>query len=390
MPDAAPPTPRIILIRGLNWLGDAIMSTPALMRLRAAFPESELILLTPEKLADLWPHHPAINRVMSFSSRDSVWGIARRLRAESFEVALVLPNSPRSALEACWAGIPRRIGYRAPWRNWLLNELVSRRSASQPMRKRSPRTVHRLIRRGDEVPTVFSTAAHHVHHYLHLVRVLGADPTPLAPQVAIMDAEVEAARRRFGLAVEVKRPWLGLNPGAEYGPAKRWPAERFVAAALAVRRQTNCRWIVVGGRGDQALAESITAEIRRQLVVEFAIEPAEASREALNLAGLTSLRELGAVLKECRVVLTNDTGPMHLAAAVGTPVVVPFGSTSPELTGPGLPGEKRHRWLRVPTPCAPCFRRTCPVDLRCLVGIEADTVSNAICQLLKQTAPAAQ
>jgi heptosyltransferase-2 len=103
-----------------------------------------------------------------------------------------------------------------------------------------------------------------------------------------------------------------------------------------------------------------------------------------NLAGKTSLRELMALLKLCRVLLTNDTGPMHVAAALGTPVVVPFGSTAPELTGPGLPGDPRHRLLKSAAPCSPCFRRTCPIDLRCLTGIAPDRVIEAVFQVLSQ------
>jgi heptosyltransferase-2 len=112
---------------------------------------------------------------------------------------------------------------------------------------------------------------------------------------------------------------LGLNPGAEYGPAKRWPEERFVEAAQRLTAQTDCQWWIFGGGGDVPVAERIAAAIGQD--------------RAQSLAGKTSLRELCAAMKACSVVLTNDTGPMHVAAAVGTPVVVPFGSTSPELTG---------------------------------------------------------
>ena len=126
---------------------------------------------------------------------------------------------------------------------------------------------------------------------------------------------------------------LGLNPGAEYGPAKRWPAESFAAVAREVSRKIgNCVWLAFGGAGDWQLCNDIARL---------------AGGGVLNLAGKTSLRQLMALLKLCRVVLTNDTGPMHVAAALGTPVVVPFGSTSPELTGPGLPGDPRHQLLQV-------------------------------------------
>jgi len=157
-----------------------------------------------------------------------------------------------------------------------------------------------------------------------------------------------------------------LNPGAEYGPAKRWPVERFIAAAQEIQKQTNCVWLMSGGKGDIAIASQIASQLP------------SANFHLLNLAGKTSLRELMSLLKLCRVLLTNDSGPMHVAAALGTPVVVPFGSTSPELTGPGLPGDPRHRLLKSDAPCSPCFLRDCPIDFRCLKGIAVERVVEAV------------
>ena len=172
-------------------------------------------------------------------------------------------------------------------------------------------------------------------------------------------------RKKFGLE-KIAGPIFGLNPGAEYGPAKRWPVEKFIAAAGEIQTRTNCTWLVFGTRADAAIAGRIESAIPR---------PPSA---IWNLAGKTSLRELMALLKICRVLLTNDSGPMHVAAALGTPVVVPFGSTSPELTGPGLPGDSRHRLLKSDVPCSPCFLRECPIDFRCLNGISTERVVAAV------------
>jgi heptosyltransferase-2 len=172
---------------------------------------------------------------------------------------------------------------------------------------------------------------------------------------------MEGVREKLGLARVAERPWFGLCPGAEYGPAKRWPAERFVAAARTLREKTQCRWVIFGGAGDRALADAMAGDITRAT-----------GDPTLNLTGQTSLRELAAALKICDLVLTNDTGPMHLAAAVGAPVTAIFGSTSPELTG--LIFSSRARMVRGRAPCAPCFRRECPIDLRCLRGIETEQV----------------
>ena len=178
--------------------------------------------------------------------------------------------------------------------------------------------------------------------------------------------EIEAAKKKFGLE-KIAAPIFGLNPGAEYGPAKRWPVEKFIAAAKEIQQRTNCIWILFGGKSDAAITEP--NRIGNSAIAQSAI---------LNLAGKTSLRELMALLKLCRVLLTNDTGPMHVAAALGTPVVVPFGSTSPELTGPGLPGDPRHRLLKSDAPCSPCFLRECPIDFRCMNGISVERVVEAV------------
>ena len=360
--------PRRILVRGVNWLGDAVMTTPALLRLREKFPAAQITLLTQSKLVDLWRHHPAINETIDFTAEGSVFTIAKKLRAEKFDLALVLPNSPRSALEIFLADIPQRIGYARPWRNFFLTQAVAARTGVAKMRKRSVGEIKSLIADNSKPKTKNQKpdpATHHIHEYLHLAATLGANAEPLAPQLFVTPEEIEAAKIKFGLD-KISQPIFGLNPGAEYGAAKRWPAEKFIAAAKEIQRRTDCVWILFGGKGDFKLAAQIESEIQNS---KFKIQ---------NLSGQTSLRELMALLKLCRVVLTNDTGPMHVAAALGTPVVVPFGSTSPELTGPGLPGDARHRLLKSDAPCSPCFLRECPIDFRCMNSITVEQIVEAV------------
>jgi lipopolysaccharide heptosyltransferase II len=375
-PSPAPPQQRV-LIRGVNWLGDAVMTTPALQRLRQCLPGAHLTLLTPDKLADLWQHHPTLDAVVTFSPSESLWSVAGKLRAGRFHQALVLPNSHRSALDVWLARIPRRIGFERPGRNWLLTQPVPPRLDQGRMSKRTVREINRLV----HLPAAASTAphrpAHQIHDYLHLAAALGANPEPIPPALEVTAAEVEQAEASFlpqwpskAQAPSPAAPpvLLGLNPGAEYGPAKRWPAESFAAVVRAVSQQLgNCRWLAFGGAADWQTCE----EVARL-----------AGGSVVNLAGKTSLRQLMALLKLCRAVLTNDSGPMHLAAALGTPVVVPFGSTSPELTGPGLPGDPHHRLLKSAAPCSPCFRRVCPIDFRCMTGITPDRVTSAILAVL--------
>ena len=381
--------PRRILVRGVNWLGDAVMTTPALLRLREKFPAAHITLLCPEKLAALWQHHPAVNEVISFAPDESVFFVAKKLRARGssrapvggevrgegaavssgkFDLALVLPNSPRSALEVFLARIPQRVGYARPWRNLFLTQAVAARPDTVKMRKRTVAEIQKLVAQhpASRIPHPASAnSAHQIYEYLNLTAALGANPAPLAPQLVVTPDEMTAALKKIGLE-KMTAPIFGLNPGAEYGPAKRWPAEKFIAAAKAIQQQTNCVWLLFGGKSDAAITDQIASQL-----------PA-ANSQLLNLAGKTSLRELMALLKLCRVLLTNDTGPMHLAAALGTPVVVPFGSTSPELTGPGQPGDSRHRLLQSGAPCSPCFLRECPIDFRCMDQIKVEAVVAAV------------
>ncbi|HLX96422.1 MAG TPA: lipopolysaccharide heptosyltransferase II [Verrucomicrobiae bacterium] len=384
-PDPGPrtPDPRRILIRGTNWLGDAVMTTPALLRLREKFPEARITLLTPEKLADLWANHPAVNETISFTPDESIFSVGRKLRAGKFDLALVLPNSPRSAIETWLAKIPQRIGYARPWRNWFLTRAIAPRPDAVRMQKRSIAEIRRLVAADvsrrvtsyGRVLTNAATSAHQIHEYLHLVGSLGANPESIAPQLFVAPDEIEAAKIKFGLE-KVAQPVLGLNPGAEYGSAKRWPIERFIAAAKEIQQRTNCVWLILGGKNDVNVANQIESALLA--ASERSGDGRTPNSHLLNLAGQTSLRELMSLLKLCRVLLTNDSGPMHVAAALGTPVVVPFGSTSLELTGPGLPGDSRHHLLKSDVPCSPCFLRECPIDFRCLNGIAVERVVEAV------------
>ena len=144
-PPASTFNPRRILVRGTNWLGDAVMTTPALLRLREKFPDAHIALLTPEKLKDLWRHHPAVNEAISFAPGEGVFAVGKKLRAGKFDLALVLPNSPRSAIESWLAGIPQRIGYVRPWRNFFLTQAVAPRAGAVKMHKRSAHEVRELV-----------------------------------------------------------------------------------------------------------------------------------------------------------------------------------------------------------------------------------------------------
>jgi heptosyltransferase-2 len=349
------------------------MTTPALQRLREKLPNAHITMLTHEKLADLWQGQPFIDDVIAFTSKESVFQVGRRLRWGNFDAGLTFPNSPRSGIELWHGRIPRRIGYSRAWRNLFLTETIRPRPEEIRMRKRSVAEVRDLIEHNPP-PEKFPNTAHHVHQYLHLMAAaFGTNPEFLPPKIVIGTEEAQAVAAKFSISNGLI---CGLNPGAEYGPAKRWLKERFVDVAIKLHRETGCRWVVFGGKGDFQLSEEISVAINHA---------AQGEAPAVNVAGKTSLRELCALMKICRVVLTNDTGPMHVAVAVGTRVVVPFGSTSPELTAPGVLEDTEHLILRADVPCSPCFLRECPIDFRCMNGISTEQVASALRKIIGQS-----
>jgi heptosyltransferase II len=368
--------PKRIVVRGVNWLGDAVMSTPALLRLRQRYPASQITLVTPEKLNDLWREHPAVDQVISFSKSDNVLKTAKRIRASAAELSLIFPNSFRSALELSLAGIPVRIGYAGGGRSLLLSKRVPRPESHSTMRKRSEREVKEALAENRQ-PLVYQASAHHVYHYLGLVKAAGGSDFPLPPNLHVTASEEELFRNRRGIDPETY--WIGINPGAEYGGAKRWPLENFAKTILQLRQRFCFGVILFGGAGDLELAHGIAREISRSTI----------PIRVILLTGSTTLRELCIGLKCCQLLLTNDTGPMHLAAAVGTTVAAIFGSTSPELTGPGEPGKTHHLVFRSSVPCTPCFLRECPVDFRCMRGITPESVADRLDKVLAKSSSSA-
>jgi heptosyltransferase-2 len=364
----APSLPHRVLVRGVNWLGDSVMTMPAVQRLREAMPaDGCLSLLIPEKTAELWLHNPYISEIIRLDRDKSELAAARELKKKQFELAVIFPNSLRAAMIPFLARIPRRAAYCGHSRRMLLTEAFDadpscetrpRLSQSQIMAVKTGRF------RAEHAPPV--QYRHQIHHYLQLVARLGASSVPCAPKIFLTDGERAASEKFFP---DDNRPTLAVAAGAEYGAAKRWPADGFIQALRGIRSKTDCRVIFVGSKAERPyckhLAEKINAASHDPIVTV--------------IAGRTSLRELCACLARCRVLLTSDTGPMHLAAAVGTPTVAIFGSTDPALTGPNYPGvEPRHTIIRHPVACSPCFLRECPIDFRCMKRIEPEQVAAAV------------
>jgi len=364
-----------ILVRGVNWLGDAVMSIPALLRLRTAYPEAEIHLLTPSKLAGLWDYLPAIDHILTFDSQDTPWKIGALLRPKQFDLAVIFPNSFRSALEAWTGAIPRRIGYPGQWRNPLLTDKVQPKHGALRVRKRSRWEIRRLIKNRSE-PRAFSESEtnHHVCHYLDLLTPLGINSSLVEPKLVLLGPEEEGIWKRFGLPQD--RPVVALHPGAEYGPAKRWPLAYFVSAIEEIHRHSQCHFVLVGNSSETGLV----AELAHRLSSGVAAV-------TINAAGRTNLRDLCGILSGCRALICNDTGPMHVAAALGTPVVAIFGSTCPALTRPLGPNSATIMIHYSGVACSPCFRRECPIDFRCMKTIAPEKVAGAVLQILSRPGP---
>lgn len=370
------PDPPTIAVRSVNWLGDAVMSTPALTRLRERFRDARILLLTPEKIAGLWSGHGTIDKVITFGSHERFSSITSRLRQEKIDLALILPNSFRSAAEMYFARIPRRVGYAGQLRSLLLTQAVHARPNAVSMQKKQRREIEGLIAKSkNPAKRVLPAEAHHIYQYLHLTAALGSSGEPLAPAIHVDGIEVTQACEKFGIQRD-RTPLIGINAGAEYGPAKRWPIEYFIETMITLSQSIPCRFVLFGGKNDAETAAKMSSEISGTSQA--------GSCSIINVAGQTSLRELCALAKACQLFITNDTGPMHVAAAVGTVVVAPFGSTSAALTGPWP--ATRHHLLEADVPCSPCFLRQCPIDFRCMHQITPAKLLGGVLGELKSAA----
>jgi len=341
-----------IVVRGPNWIGDAVMCEPAISALRRRFPEAELTLLVKPTVAELFTGHPAVPQILVYEDRGQhagltgKWRLAQELRRGRFDLAILFQNAFEAALLAFLAGIPWRYGYATDGRRLLLSDPVPR-----PGR---------------------GAVAHQVQYYLGMLRRLGCEQTAASPRLVVFHEEDTAMARRLAESgISGAELLIGLNPGSTYGGAKRWLPERFAETADRLAGQFAAKVLIVGARGEESLAEAIAARIKAKTVV---------------LSGRTSVRELMAAVKRCAVFLTNDTGPMHIAAAFGVPVVAVFGPTDWRTTAPFGSG---HALVRQPVECAPCLLRECPIDHRCMERVTADEVYQAaIVQLASKRASA--
>ncbi len=333
-----------ILVRAPNWLGDAVMCLPALRALRASCPRARLTVVARPWVAGLFRREPAADAVLIAPPALAWW----RLRKDGFDTAVLFTNSFATAAAARLAGIPRRIGYNRDDRGPLLTAPIA-------------------VPKPGEIPV------HQRFYYLELIRRAGfIDCLPKAEPVLLAGA---AEARCTGLERFRKMgcagPVVGISPGAQNSRAKQWPPERFFTAGQRIAEALQGSVALFGSAAEHPLCQSLAAAFR------------QAGRLVLNLAGETTLEEFLEMAAACRVFLTNDSGAMHAAAALGVPTVAVFGPTEFDSTAPAGPV---WRIVREQVECSPCMLRDCPIDHRCMLRVDPERVAQTALELA-QTGP---
>jgi len=353
-----------LLIRGTNWVGDSILSLPALKRARLEFPQAKITLLVLPWVAGIYEGCTAIDDICLYDRQGLHCGLSgklrliRELRQRRFDAALLFQNAFEGAVLTRLAGIPVRAGYDRDGRGWMLSHKV-------PVDRR----VSKL---------------HQTYYYLDLLEQLlgrartaqGLEPKPTSQFVAeampditlaVSPERQHAAQARLqSQGVDFNRTVVGVNPGAFYGSAKRWLSERYAAVLDRLIGERQASVVVFGSPNEVAIAEAIQSRMRNQPVI---------------LSGRTELNELIAMIACCDLFLTNDSGPMHLAAALRVPTLAIFGSTDEIATGPM---SQAAVVLNKRVECSPCLLRKCPIDHRCMTRITVEEVAQQAFQMIDE------
>ncbi len=339
MPPHPETAPASIIVRMPNWIGDAVLATPALRLLKASLPKSKIIALCRGGVSEAFVHNPLCDEIITLTSRIPRETI-RALHRRQFEAGLLLTNSFSSALLFYLSGIPERAGYSTDGRRLLLTKPV-----------RADKTFYK---------------GHQADSYIELVKktykLPDNDIVREGLWVISEDEREEACRLLMQEGVGKDEPLIGINPGAAYGPAKRWPPECFGKLSDYCSRRYKSRIVIFGADADRNVVNKVKEAMKNSAPID--------------LCGKTSLRQLGALIRRCSLFVTNDSGPMHIAAALRVAVVAIFGSTNPEKT---RPLSKNHIIVRKPTECSPCMKPSCPLGTyKCMRQITVDDLIEAI------------
>lgn len=339
-----------ILVRGVNWIGDAVMTLPAIGALRHSYPEAHIAIVANGLVAQLFHEHPWVDEVIVFDRSRLHKGVlgrlrlAQTLRAKKFDAAVILPNSFDSAVVPWLAGIPIRVGRASDGRSFMLT--------------------------GRFKPDIQRISAHHEsQYYLDLLSSFGISWPQQLPQLLHVTPEemqaTDSLLREEGYTAGSML--VGFSLGAAYGTAKRWLPERFAEVAQRLWQERGATCVFIGSPAEASVAQ----DVERML-----------AGHCINLAGKTSIRALMAVIAKCDLFVTNDSGPMHIAAAFDKPIVAIFGSTDYHRT---YPLATKTRIVTRDADCAPCHHRECPTDHRCMTSVTVDDVFGAVNELLVKT-----
>ncbi len=332
------------------------MSLPALAAIRGRFPDAYIAVLARPWVAGLYRHEPFADEIISYQparfARGSLWrawqdrrGVAATLHAGAFDCALLLQNAFDAALVTALAGIPERIGYARDMRSALLTRPVER-------------------------PRAGSIPPHESFYYMELIRRAGwLERLPDSLIVELQSAPIARAAGLERFAAEgIAEPVIGVSPGAAFGTAKRWLPERFAESACTLAERLNAMVALHGSASERELCEGV-----KELISARGIR-------AVNYAGRTTLEEFIERAAACALFVSNDSGAMHIASALGVPTVAVFGATDPLTTGPA---GRTFRILRHPVECSPCMLRECPIDHRCMTRIPSEVVSQTAVDLVQ-------
>lgn len=340
--------PKNIIVRMPNWIGDVVMATPVLSDLRAKFKDSKITVMCQSNVAAVLKNDPNIDEVYSYVKPNG-WvhravhlEVVDQLRRGKYDLGILLTNSFSSAWWFFLGKVQNRIGFTGNVRDYLLNKAVP-------------------------IPEKIETQ-HLVITYKMLLEPLGIALSNTLPKLYVEKEESNSASHlleNFGINLNTNTI-IGINPGAAYGSAKCWLPERFKALNKRLLEDPNVYLVYFGDQAGVSLVDEICQGMDEKRVI--------------NLAGKTTIRSLMALIQKCSVFLTNDSGPMHIASALGTKLVALFGSTSDVKTGPFGVNKIIHKHVE----CSPCYKRVCPIDFRCMTKISVEEVYAEIQKMIKQ------
>jgi len=332
-----------ILIRGTNWIGDAILTLPAVASIRATYPQAHIAMLVKPWVADIYKIFSAVDEIIiydnKFDTPIGVFRLARMLKGKKFDAAILLQNAIEAAIITLAAGIPLRAGYDSDARGLLLT--------------------HR-VHRTDEIRKV-----HQIDYYLEMVKALGCVSVDREMHLETKINLLAARDTLLKFIPETKKTLIGIAPGATYGTAKQWFPDRFAAVADKLNEKYSTQGILLGGRADGETTQEIQKLARAELI---------------NLAGETTLLEAIYLISQCRLFISNDSGLMHIAGALNIPTIAIFGSTNPITTSPV--GNKSII-IRKEVSCSPCLKKTCPTDFRCMSMISVEDIVQVAQNLMR-------